>query len=111
MARKKRLKETAKNPRCKKKKKELLKKIAHSHITVNGISSNDAEEYGDQPQKKKPGTVRVAFQNSQNFPEHSTHYKSWQLVTNIVKRDYDVWMTNEVGLHWSKLPPTNQWEE
>jgi hypothetical protein len=110
-ARKKRLKETAKTPRRKKKKKALLKDIAQSHIIVNGISCNDAEVYGDQPQKKKPGTVRVAFQNSQNFPEHSSHYMSQQLVTNIVEREYDVWMTNEVGLHWSKLPPTDQWEE
>jgi hypothetical protein len=110
-ARKKRLKEANKTPRRKKKKKEELREIFQSHMSANGISYNDAEAYGDSPRKKKPGTVRVAFQNAQLFPEHASHYKSRQIVQNIAEHEYDVWMTNEVGLFWRKLLTTDQWEE
>jgi hypothetical protein len=111
-ARKKRLKETVKNPQPrKKKKKELIKELLQSHFTENGIANNDAEAFGDALQKKKVQTSRIAFQNAHCFPEHSTHYKSRNIVSHLVEHEYDVWMTCEVGLCWRKLLASDQWEE
>jgi hypothetical protein len=55
--------------------------------------------------------TRVAFQNAHCFPEHSSHYKSRNIISNIVEGEYNVWMTCEVGLCWRKLNASDQWEE
>jgi hypothetical protein len=111
-ARRKRLKESAQIPQPrKKKKKELLKELLQSHMTENGIANNDAEAFGDGLRRKRTQTSRVALQNAHCFPEHSTHYKSRNIVTHLVENEYDVWMTCEVGLCWRKLLAADQWEE
>jgi hypothetical protein len=55
--------------------------------------------------------MRFGPQNIHLLPENARNYKSRQLVQHARKGEHDLFLMNEIGVHWSKLSSVDQWEE
>ena len=89
------------------KDKELQQLTLHGH----NLDLHDGEEYGDKITPKSPGIFRVFQQNIKLVPENPQATKNKQISNFISNGDADVYLLQEIGLCWQKLPIESQWSE
>jgi hypothetical protein len=84
-----------------------------TQITLSGDNAiqRDIHAFGDKKQTKQQHIVRIGSHNENGINTRKNSDKSRRLFNYITNTNFDIWLSQEVGINWKYTSAHNSWYE